>query len=111
MRLGSLHRGGFHFGANFVHSRFVRGERLQLRQPSHGLLGHAVGQVKTNFVDLLGNSRIIARLRRDRGWRCNPCDRGRYFGWNVCGLLGFDGEGIVPLRGEIDLLGNFRRFG
>ena len=90
---------------------FVGGEGLQLRQSGHGLLGHAVGQVKTNFVDLLADSRIIARLRRDRSWRFNLCDWGRYFGWNLGGLLGFHAEGIIPLGGKINLFGNFRGFG
>ena len=95
--------GGFDFGAEFIQFGLIAGQSLELGQCRHGLRGHAMSSIETNLIDgLVGFARTRA-LRKPAAARLastSACFRR--------GSIGLDGDGVIPLRGEIDLRGRSR---
>ena len=115
-RRGGGMRSSFNLGPQGAQNRFVGGEGLKFFESSFSLLGHAVLEIETNLFDAFGSLFLAGlccvSLRRaglcrlgmsDGGWRLGDSTGNFYFGDFCSRLFGFDGNGIIPLRGQIDL--------
>ena len=111
-------RGSFNLRPKGAQYRFVRGEGLKFFESGCGLLGHAVLEIEANLFDAFGGF-FLAGLRRAGicrfgmsagSRRLGDGTRNLYFGDFCSRLVGFDGNGIVPLGGQVDLGGLGVRF-
>ena len=100
-----LRGGGLHFGAKLGHLGAIVGDGLELGQSGHGLLGHAMGEIEADFFDGLFDFAGGSFVFPDGACRFGYGDLGLgdfRLGNFGCGLIGLDGDAVVPLGGEID---------